>query len=334
MQKIKEILKKSKLLRQIVGKIKNSSYKMDFNRDKHFFLKNYLYSSSKITINKIDYEILLAVHQIEKGLSCKNLRPFGSEKVKKIIKLINIYDSLSEIKSFSYNNAINVLKVYKNTYKENNWDNKDEYLIVNDFLKTHKSDKDIVSGTFEFKYDDIKEDLNIDYLRFLKSRHSIRNFSNKKLDINDVKKGVEMAIMSPSACNRQMCKIYYITDEERKEYLRKCAQGLGLFDFEGINYFVITFDVNANYFIGEKNQGWFNSGLMTMNFVNGLHSLGIGSCCIQFGNTFKEEQKLKKMLDIPENERVAVIVVAGYYDKVSKVPCSPRKDISDILYVR
>lgn len=119
-----------------------------------------------------------------------------------------------------------------------------------------------------------------------------------------------------------------------KKVVEDYAQGLGLFDLTNANYFVITFDVSANYFVGERNQGWFNSGLVTMNVVNALHSLGIGSCCIQFGNSFKEEQEFKNLLNIPNNERIGVIVTAGYYDNVSRIPYSTRKPIEEIYRKR
>ena len=71
-----------------------------------------------------------------------------------------------------------------------------------------------------------------------------------------------------------------------------------------------------------------------MNFINALHSLGIGSCCIQFGNSFDEETKIKKMLNIPSSERIAVIITCGYYDDISRIPCSSRKSIEDVYRKR
>lgn len=67
-----------------------------------------------------------------------------------------------------------------------------------------------------------------------------------------------------------------------------------------------------------------------MNFVNVLHSLRNGSCCIQFDNTNKKEKTLKKLINIPSNERIGVIVCAGYYDKISKILYSSRKSIEEI----
>ena len=130
-----------------------------------------------------------------------------------------------------------------------------------------------------------------------------------------------------------MTKIYYIEDSQKKKAIEKYAQGLSNFNLENANYFIITFDISSCYFVGERNQGWLNAGLLTMNFVNALHSLGIGSCFVQFGNTFLEEQKLKKILNINESERIAIILVAGYYEEEAIVPQSIRKGINDMFKI-
>ena len=67
-----------------------------------------------------------------------------------------------------------------------------------------------------------------------------------------------------------------------------------------------------------------------MNLVNAMHSLGIGSCFCQFGNSTKQEEQMKKLLNIPENERIAVIIACGYYVDECTIPYSPRKKIEDV----
>ena len=307
---------------------------IDFNRDKSFFLKNYMYSKP-YSKEKLEYDMLFEIHKLEKAFAVtKNLRPFGVDKIDRIIRDIDLYEKKNYEPSFSLNLAYSSLKAYKTFYEEHDWCNREEYKKVCDFLSKNNSFSYLPVGAFDYSFEEIRDKANIDYDSFLSSRRSIRNFSSKKLNNKDIERAVSMAIKTPTACNRQMCKIYYIKSENNKKTIEKYAQGLGLFDLTNANYFVITFDVNANYFVGERNQGWFNSGLVTINFINALHSLGIGSCCIQFGNSFKEEVKFKKLLNIPKNERVAVIVTAGYYDKVSRIPYSTRKPIDEIYRER
>ena len=46
--------------------------------------------------------------------------------------------------------------------------------------------------------------------------------------------------------------------------------------------------------------------------------------------SYDEEEKLKRILDIPQNERIAIFLGAGYYKEETKITCSPRKKIKDI----
>lgn len=321
---MKEKIKKIPFIGKTILKFKSLFL---FNYDRRIFVNNFINGAN--TNDTIDYDLLIEIHKLEKGMSSKEIRPFGKEKVSKIIRLLKKYD-VSNDKNFSYNLALSILKEYLLIYEKNNWNEREEYKMVKLFLDNYTYEK-VSCGSQEISYKKIKEYSNIDYKSFLKSRHSVRNYSEKKLLQSDIDLAVEMAILSPSACNRQMCKIYYIT--KKKDIIEKYVKGLSLFELKNANYFLITFDINAFYYLDERNQGWFNSGLFCMNFVNALHSLGIGSCIAQFANSPKEEELIKKELNIKKSERIAGVVVCGYYDDVSKIPYSTRKSKDDIFKI-
>lgn len=323
MNSIKEKIKRIPGAKKLITRIKSSEIK----EERALFFKNYMYSSPK-TKEKLDYELLLEIHKIEKGLASINPRPFGKEKIKQIIVLLELNRKFNYENRFTINYAMSTLKKYVDFYKEQGWEQQEEYNICIAFFKKDYPYESIESGAFLFNREEALQN-TIDYTQFIKARRSVRTYSNIPLKDEDVKKAVEAALLSPSACNRQMCKIYQIS-KERNIIVEKYAQGLGLFDLSNANYFIVTFDLSFCYFFGERNQGYFNAGLMSMNFVNSLHSLGIGSCFVQFGNTLKEEKRFKSELNIPNSERIAVIIVAGYYAKESKIPRSSRKSIDDI----
>lgn len=305
----------------------------EYSYDQKFFTKNYSHSAP--TKAKIGYNMLLISHSLEKGMSNKNPRHFGAAKVDELMKLIRDYESYGDYENdFDFVNAINVLRNYAIFYEAKKWTDADEYLKVSAFLKDYAKIEKMNVGGFILEKKDFENDSAIDYRKFLASRHSVREYSTKKLDEKDLKKAIETAILSPSACNRQMIKVYYISDPAKAKKVVNVAQGFGGFEKDTINTIIITFDMNANYFIGERNQGWFNAGLYSMNLVNALHSQGIGSCFCQFGNSAKDEEMLKKLLDIPASERIAVILSAGYYCDKSIIPFSPRKMIEDVYRKR
>ena len=298
--------------------------------DKNFFRSNNMFSHEDK--NRIEYNILYYTHAIEKGLCHFKPRKFGKNKAKHLIKLLNKYIKYKNHENnFSFINGINILREYNKLYILNHWTNVEEYRIVSDFLKKFKSIKVIKSGAYILNKNQIKNQYNINFKNFVKSRHSIRNFKKMSLKIEDIKEAIEMAKYTPSPCNRQYVKIHYYKGGKMKENVFKYSIGKTGFYIEGVNTFIITFDANGLNWPGERNQGYFNAGLFSMNLVNAFHSIGIGTCFIQFANTVEEEEKLKNINKIPSNERIAVILFAGYYDEKSIVAYSQRKEFNDYL---
>ena len=232
---------------------------------------------------------------------------------------------------FSFLNGVNSLREYKNVYEKYNWLDKSIYKKVSNYLKNYENIPKMKTGAYILTKEELKNDYNIDYGKFIKSRHSTRNYKNIELNIEDIKKAIEFAKYTPSACNRQYVKVHYYPKGKMKENVIKYSLGKGGIYLEGVNTFIITFDVNGLYEKGERNQGYFNAGLFTTNFINALNSLGVGTCLIQFSNPVEEEEKLKQLNEIPANERIAVILFAGYYDDKSIFTVSPRKNIDAYL---
>ena len=128
-----------------------------------------------------------------------------------------------------------------------------------------------------------------------------------------------------------MIKILEVADQAKASKLKDALMGLGGFDKDAVTLFVVTFDLNAFTFYGERNQGYLNAGLVAMRFADALHFKGIGSCFLQWGNTGAEEAAISKLLNLKDSERIAVVLGAGYYPDCTVVPYSHRKEISEIF---
>lgn len=324
---MKEKLKKNKILRKLVQSLKLFISGFEYLKDFFCFKKNYMYSNN--SLEKLEYRSLLLIHSIEKGFIHNDIRPFGRYKV---IELVDVLEkiALNNRDSFSFTLGVNILRHYTSIYEQNKWTDKEEYTKSNDFIKKYKNVKILDVSPIIIEKKNIYKDLNIDYITFLKSRHSARTYKKQIIKKEDIEYSLLCGINSPSACNRQMIKVYYIKDKKKKETIIKYGQGFSGFDIDAANILLITFDISSFSYIGERNQGYFNSGLFAMNFCNGLHSRGIGTCFVQFANKYKEEKKIKEKLGIPKSERIAVIISAGYYLDSFIVPSSTRKDLTDI----
>jgi len=331
-EKIKEQLNNLPQEKQNKGKVEDVLKPLDreYYYDKNFY-KTHNMETEK-TLNKLGYESIIHCHTLEKGMEHFELRPFAVQKTEHIMNIIKLESKFENYKNtFAYINGVNSLREYKKIYEEHNWIDKDEYKKVTNFLKGHEDVEKQKAGAYILTKKELENDYKIDYLKFVKSRHSLRNYKNETIKIEDVKAAVEMAKYSASACNRQYIKLHFYPSGKMRDNVIHYALGKGGLYLEGVNTFVITFDVNGLVTVGERNQGYFNAGLYSTNLVNAFHSLGIGTCFIQFANSVKEEEELKKKNDIPEYERIAVILFAGYYDEKSIFAVSPRKDVKELL---
>ena len=298
--------------------------------DKDFYKKYNM--GTEESLNKLGYESIIHTHTLEKGMEHFELRPFAVEKTKYIMSLIKRESKYENYENkFAFINGINSLREYKKIYEEHNWINKDEYKKVDEFLKNYSKVENQKAGAYILTKKELQKDYEIDYLKFVKSRHSTRNYKNEPIKLDDVKAAVEMAKYSASACNRQYIKLHFYPSGKMRDNVIHYALGKGGLYLDGVNTFIVTFDVNGLSGIGERNQGYFNAGLYSTNLVNAFHSLGIGTCFIQFANSVKDEDDLKRKNEIPEYERIAVILFAGYYDEKSIFAVSPRKNVSELL---
>lgn len=67
--KFKKIIKNIPGVKSILNFKKN----LDFNRDKKFFIKNYMYSNP-VTKEKLDYDMLFEIHKLEKGFAVTKIQ--------------------------------------------------------------------------------------------------------------------------------------------------------------------------------------------------------------------------------------------------------------------
>lgn len=322
MVNIKELIKKNNTIRRI-GKCFNI-YKQ-FEQDAKDFATFYNESAKK----KADfrYSIMLLVHSLEKGMCFPNPRPFGQEKVRELIKILSIYTKEMD-GEFEYKLGVSALFAWVDFYEKHGWTNDNSYLEACKFLKGKTCDKKIKAGYKMYS------SMDLDYKeceKFLLTRHSVRDYQSKKIDLSDIDFALKCFIETPTACNRQMCRVYYIEKEDIINLLNDVVIGLPGFNKKRVQYFVITYDLAAFDYSGERQQGMFNAGLCTMNFVNGLHVCGIGSCCLQWSNKRKEDVEVRRRLGLRDSERIAVIVGAGYYLDKNVIPCSARRSEKDIF---
>lgn len=324
---LKKKLKSVDSLRQFVKRIKiHREYFYDAR-----FMSSHLLDGGRESSHE-QYRIMLRVHSLEKGMAYRTPRSFGAAKA---IALAHMLEnaSVETRTSTAYRMGESVLRAWQKFHTDREDRNSDAFETVNRFLVSAE-EPDVESceaGVRTISERDPKAWATLPFDEFVSSRHSTRRYSGQEVADDLLDEAVHLAMLSPSACNRQMVRLHVIDDPAGKRLLYNTLHGTGGVDYDTCRMGLITYDSRSLEFYGERNQGYLNAGLFAMTLVYALHWKGVGACLLQFGNTAAEERALIRGLGIPEYERAAVGISFGHLESSDVVPASVRRGVVEVL---
>ena len=294
-----------------------------------------LKNKSKFKKCHLESTILVVAHSLEKGLGMKKIRKgYGRKKAQNLCQYIDLY-----IKKYGINNkyplleSIGILKEYIKYQKQEKMEWNDLYEQYDKIISKLSDEQLNIINNYNCGVVSIKKEvfinngMNKDFVRFISSRHSIREFAKKNVPEKDILKAIELSNMSPSACNRQPTKVYISSNSDE---IKKYLNGNKAFTDDVDNFAIITCD--REYFFGNEQYQWYiNGGIYLSYFILALHSLGIGSCIMQWFAFDKNEKELKKLIGAKSTEAIIAVVCYGYYPEETKCLCAQRKPIEETL---
>jgi nitroreductase len=311
------------------------AYFQDFRYDKRRYKK---YSSrmyadpSLLSYEEMEADIFFISHAIEKGLSLENRRTgFGKEKTKSLVSILEKYIERGYPKdSACFKNAVAVLTEYQQFQKENGV-NDIEY--VEKFLSSVEKSEANFGGTLTISRSQLIEEAKGDFLSISKSRHSIRSFSEKPVELELITKAVELAQSSPSVCNRQSTRVHVLVGKKLIERVLSVQGGATGFDESIDKLIIVTSCLRAFRGPIERNQAFVDGGMYSMNLLFALHYLGLGACTLNWDKSRKQDLKLRSLLGIPDNENVVLMIAVGNLKEEFRIAISLRKPVEDVLTI-
>lgn len=276
-------------------------------------------------------EITALYHSIEKGLSYSRPKPgFGMQNLNRLALYLRIYrarygeDDITVV-------AKNVLCSYVRFCEESGsipqWMPPEMREIVSNerMLQTQEGGAKVVFRA------DIHEAALINFERFCRERYSVRHFAGTPVDNGLIEAAVRMAQKTPSVCNRQCWRVHvFSTNEAKRDILARQSGNRG-FGHEAAQVLVVSSDLQPFTGSHERYQGWIDGGMFAMSLVYALHSLGIGTCCLNWSVKARTDKKLRRVANIPDNEIIIMMIAVGNLIDEFKVACSARRSTADIL---
>lgn len=261
--------------------------------------------------NKLYYEIILLAHTVEKGLSITNPRlKFGKLKIEKLLGVLNKYDD--EWDTFPVEKSYGCLVEYVELHKNKNIDLGILGDEINKFILTCESRQLSLRGGTKMIFNNDTSSLS--YENALNARYSSRRYKHLKVEDDLIERIVNIALRTPSQCNRQTTHIHYFSDKEVINKLLLLQGGAEGFREDVYNLFVISSDMSAWSGYKARSQTYVDASLLSMQVLNACQSLNLVTCPLNLAVSNLKELKICKTGNIPTNERLIMMISFGYSD--------------------
>ncbi len=180
-----------------------------------------------------------------------------------------------------------------------------------------------------------KGGLLMDVLECIKTRRSIRRFTDRPISEETLSQVLEAVKWAPSWANTQTCEIVLIKDAKAKEKIagllapnNPATKGV----LQAPVLVVICAKMGSAGFKNNEevtNKGdWsmFDAGIASQNLCLAAHSLGLGTVHV----AYLDHQALDEYLALPDDVQSIEVIPVGYPARVGNAP--PRRDLSEFVH--
>lgn len=280
--------------------------------------------------------MMFHAHAVEKGLSHSNFRAgFGKISVPALAKEMNGWSIADHDRNDQFfQTSASVMNAYFERHRALNFDvsnfwNKFDTSVQGVIeAATDREGGVLAAGADRETIIDSSEDPR--FLDVIYGRRSVREFTSKPVLDDEIAAAVQIAMQAPSVCNRQAARVHQIDDPHLIKEALKIQGGFGGYTLPP-QILLVTSDLRSFLFAAERNQPFVDGGLFMMTLLLGLTRLGLGSCSLNTAMNTERENKIRKLLDIPEHEVFIAFIAVGHYDENVLIPRSKRIGVDQVL---
>ncbi|WP_440448113.1 nitroreductase family protein [Ruminococcus sp.] len=169
--------------------------------------------------------------------------------------------------------------------------------------------------------------------KVMHTRRSVREYINKPVKQEKLREVISAAQLAPSWKNSQVSRYYVVTGEEKLAEVKNALSPYNQKNMADAPALIVTAIVlNRSGYekdgtpTNELGNGWgfYDCGLQSMNLLLKATELGLSTLVMGI----RDNEKIKKILGIPETEAVVSVIGVGYSNAEPAMP--KRKEIDDI----
>lgn len=300
-----------------------------FVQDYKNYKKSAYFYKRELNCDNLKGKIIMSSHSIEKGLSNTNIRlGFGSRALEKL------FESLEEyvLRKYPTNDtdilsAISVIEEYSAYHQKHDYDTS---TLIQRLRNITEQVSEGDGGIDKLKYESIIKHKDAPFNTFMKHRYSVRDFSDRDVEIDLIDEALELSRKTPSSCNRQAWMTYVIKDKDKISKILHKQAGLVKHRQDKVNTLILVVSNNSYYNDGsERNQGFIDGGIFAMNLLYSLTYVGLATCSLNAEMSINNTNYVKTLLRIPDNQNLIMFIAVGHYPEVFSVPKATRRKVEE-----
>lgn len=177
-------------------------------------------------------------------------------------------------------------------------------------------------------------------LECIKTRRSVRRFTDEPVTREQVAEVVSAAAYAPSWKNTQIARYILVEDQQKIQTIGQDCVLDFTYNAKTLSHApalvaVTMITGRSGYekdgsFTSPLKTHWqsFDAGIAAQTFCLAAHALGLGTVIMGI----YDPDKVAKVLDVPENQVVAALIAVGHPAQDPAVP--PRKTVDELLSVQ
>jgi nitroreductase len=285
-------------------------FRREFRVDRQRYARNCAPNDGQATLQltgrNLEAQLTKDYHRVEKGLALREPKsPFGAEVLNRLEMLIPVAEASGTGKPFvAYSKTAQTALAAWN-----------EGGTIDPIVSSVRNPVDRGMNDID---------------AFFQTRSSVRDFSPTLVDDSVLNHAVELAINTPSVCNRQSWHVRFFQDKATVGRALSFQNGNRGFADSIPVLALVTVDSRLFAGVGERNQGWIEGGLFSMSLVWALHGLGVDSCMLNMSLTNDRIDGLREEFNIPNHELVVMMIAVGYGSEGHRVARSPHREVGQV----
>jgi nitroreductase len=161
----------------------------------------------------------------------------------------------------------------------------------------------------------------MDILEVIRTRRSIRQYTQEPVSEEDINKILEAGRWAPSANNSQPWKFIVLRSREVRKKLAGALAWGGFLSQAAVGIAVIIDE-------GASTHPVEDGAVATQNMLLEAHSLGLGGCWIGvYGSLY--EANASKVLNVPVGKRLLSVIAIGH---PAETPRKTRKPLTELVF--